>query len=177
MLDSLDSYFAIGKIIGPRGLKGELRVYPLTDEPSRFGLLQEVTLEFPPQRGGAPIPSRIYIVETARSHEGIVFLKLAGVDDMTAAEKLRGAAVKIPPEAALPLGEGEYYIRDLIDMEVVTEEGEALGKLTDVLHTGANDVYVAGEKLMIPAIKECILKVDVPGKKMTVALMEGLRDL
>jgi len=202
------AYFEIGKILSPRGLAGELRVYPLTDEPSRFGLLDEVFLEFPPDsraaahktpragRGasaqppdreasvqppdrGASVqpPSRAYHVESARVRSGLVFLKLAGVDDVAAAEKLRGALVKIPPEKALPLEEGEYYIRDLIGLEVATAGGEALGVLTDVLRTGANDVYVVGGKLMIPAVRECVLNVDTEKRTMTVALTEGLREL
>jgi len=188
--ENAGSYFEIGKIIGARGIKGELRVYPTTDDPSRFALLGEVTLELPPpgraavhspadaaSHKSAPAPvRRVCAVESARVHQGIVLLKLAGVDDMTAAEKLRGASVWIPPEKALPLDKDEYYVRDLIGLEVVTDEGEALGRLTDVLHTGANDVYAVG-KLLIPAIKDCVLDVDVPGRKMTVALMEGLRDL
>mgnify|MGYP000133330403 FL=1 len=99
---------------------------------------------------------------------------------MTTAEKLKGATVKIPPEDALPLEEGEYYIRDLYDMNVVTDEGENLGIIKDILFTGANDVYVVkpekGKDILIPAIKECILDVDVENKKMTVKLLKGLRD-
>ena len=99
---------------------------------------------------------------------------------MTTAEKLKGATVKIPPEDALPLEEGEYYIRDLYDMNVVTDDGENLGIIKDILFTGANDVYVVkpekGKDILIPAIKECILDVDVENKKMTVKLLKGLRD-
>ena len=197
------AYFEIGRILSPKGLAGELRIYPLTDDPSRFTLLDEVLVEFPPSgtrgreahnangdrilrdrpdREAVPAEhgaryGRIYPVEAARVHNGLVFLKLAGVGDAAAAERLRGALVKIPPEKALPLGEGEYYIRDLIGLEVVTDAGEILGTLTEVLRTGANDVYVVGGKLMIPAIRECVLDVDIDEKRMTVSLTEGLREL
>ena len=182
------TYFEIGKILSPRGLAGELRVYPLTDEPSRFALLDEVLIEFPPvvregaragseisQTRGSARAARVYPVKSARVHKGLVLLKLAGVDDVSAAEKLRGALVKIPPEKALPLDEGQYYVRDLIGLEVVTDNDEVLGALTEVLHTKANDVYVIGGKLMIPAVKECVLHVDIEGKRMIVALPKGLR--
>lgn len=83
-----------------------------------------------------------YYIENVRYHKQFVLLKFEGVDDMTTAEKLKGATVKIPPEDALPLEEGEYYIRDLYDMNVVTDDGENLGIIKDILFTGANDVYV-----------------------------------
>jgi 16S rRNA processing protein RimM len=104
---------------------------------------------------------------------------LEGVDDRDAAERLTGAFIKIPPEEALPLEENEYYLRDLIGLAVKTDGGEELGRLTDVISTGANDVYAVdkpGQKqLLIPAIKECIVAVDISGGSMTVHLLDGLR--
>ena len=155
----MEDYFVIGDVVNTQGIKGEVRVIPCTDDESRFELLDSVFLE---QRG----KMTEYYIEN--------------VDDMTTAEKLKGATVKIPPEDALPLEEGEYYIRDLYDMNVVTDEGEDLGFIKDILFTGANDVYVVkpekGKDILIPAIKECILDVDVENKKMTVKLLKGLRD-
>ncbi len=119
-------------------------------------------------------------MQWARVQKAMVILKLAGVNDRDAAEALTNAVIKIPPGMALPLEDNEYYQRDLIGMDVFTDEGELLGKLTDVLRTGANDVYAVnkpGEKeILIPAIKNCVLNVDVAGKKMTVRLMDGLRE-
>ena len=98
---------------------------------------------------------------------------------MTSAERLKGSIVKITEDMAIPCEEGEYYIRDLYDMTVVTDDGEELGVITDILFTGANDVYVVkppkGKDILIPAIKQVILNVDVDNKKMTVKLLEGLR--
>ena len=80
----------------------------------------------------------------------------------------------------MPLGENENFIADLIDMEVVTDEGKALGTLIDVMETGANDVYVVetsdGEEILLPAIRDCILDVNVEEKRMTVHVLEGLLD-
>lgn len=169
----MDDYFVIGDIVNTQGIKGEVRVIPCTDDESRFELLDSIFVE---QKG----KMKEYNIENVRYHKQFVLLKLEGIDDMTAAEKLKGSVVKIPPEDALPLEEGEYYIRDLYDMEVFTDEGEKLGILSDILFTGANDVYVVkaekGKDILIPAIKECILDVDVENKKMTVKLLKGLRD-
>jgi 16S rRNA processing protein RimM len=145
---------------------------PHTDEPGRFSLLDAVGL------AGAS-----YAVEGARLHNEAVFLKLAGVDDRNAAEKLVGNVLTIPPEKALPLDEDEYYFRDLLDMAVATEDGEELGVLVNIIETGANDVYVvrpAGASdykadILIPAVRHCVLDVSVADKRMTVRLMDGLR--
>jgi len=170
----MPDHFEIGKIVNTQGIKGEVRVFPTTDDPSRFGLLTSVFVS--KTSGSAPVNMRI---ERVRFHRNLVIIKFAGVDDMDAAEKLRGQTIMIPPELALPLDAGEYYVRDLYGMTVFTENGEELGTLTDVLSTGANDVYVisqAGQKdLLVPAIGQCIKTVDVENKKMIISLMEGLR--
>jgi 16S rRNA processing protein RimM len=170
-MNNYDEYFQIGIIVKAQGIKGELRVLPTTDEPERFGLLSVVTVD---KNGHAE-----YEVQSARVQKNIIVLKLKGIDDRNTAEMLTGAAIKIPPEKALPLEENEYYLRDLIGLEVFTEEGEDLGRLSDVIVTGANDVYTVkkpGQKeILIPAIKDCVLKVDIPGGRMTVHLLDGLR--
>ena len=120
-----------------------------------------------------------YEIENVRFHKQFVLLKLKGIDDMTAAETLKGTVVKITEDMAVPCEEDEYYIRDLYDMEVVTVEGENLGIISDVIFTGANDVYAVkneeGKEILIPAIKDCIINVDVENNTMTVKLLEGLR--
>ena len=170
----MEDYFVIGDVVNTQGIKGEVRVIPCTDDESRFELLDSVFLE---QRG----KMTEYYIENVRYHKQFVLLKFEGVDDMTAAEKLKGATVKIPPEDALPLEEGEYYIRDLYDMNVVTDEGEDLGIIKDILFTGANDVYVVkpekGKDILIPAIKECILDVDVENKKDDCKAFKGAERL
>jgi len=168
--------FEIGIIVKPQGIRGELRVLPTTDDPSRFELLigKEIFLR---QKGAE---KTIKILQ-ARPHKNIVIVKLGGVTDRNTAEALVQSTLHIPDELALPLDEGEYYIRDLVGLDVVSENGEPIGTLARVLQTNANDVYVIspsdGNDFMIPAIKSVVLNVSMPDKKMTVRLMDGLRDL
>jgi len=171
------NYFEIGKVVNAHGIKGEVRVIPTTDDPERFELLDTIDLYF---KDGEP---HQYVLEKSWLHKSMVVLKLAKINDRNAAEKLIGAVIKIPPEKALPLEDNEYYQRDLLDMTVVTDKGEELGTLVQILATGANDVYVVRPKdatdskrdILIPAIKECILGVSVAESQMTVHLMKGLR--
>ena len=170
----IEDYFDIGKVVNVHGLRGEIRVMPLTDDPGRFELLDVVELFF-------ESISKEYPLESAKPHKTLLKLKLKGVEDRTAAEELVGAIIKVPRSKALPLEDDEYYQKDLLDMSVVSDNGEELGILVQIIETGANDVYVVrpqnGKDLLIPAIKECIVAVDVPGNKMTVHLMKGLREL
>ena len=163
--------FQVGKITSPHGVKGAFRVFPTTDEMERFSRLKEVFL----LHHGEKVPCT---VQWVRYQKNMVLLKLKEIDDANTAERYRGDSILIAAKDALPLAEDEYYIRDLYDMEVVQEDGQVLGRLEDILSTGANDVYVVrrdGEKdLLLPAIKECSLKVDVAEKRMTVRLLEGL---
>ncbi len=164
-------YFVIGKIVNTQGIKGDLRVIPTTDDISRFELLDFVYID---KRGNL----NKYDIQNVRYHKQFVLLKLKGVDDMTMAESFKNSEIKITKDMALPLGEDEYYIRDLYSMEVVTDLGEVLGKIEDIIFTGANDVYVVKNdtgEILIPAIKQCILRVDKENNKMTVRLLEGLR--
>lgn len=169
----MPGYFEIGKITNTHGLKGELRVYPTTDEPERFSRLKEVDVRI---KGHA----RTYEIESVRYHKQFVILKLSGINDATAAEALKTAVIVIPDKLALPLEKDQYFIRDLIGLTVFTEDGEELGELIRVLPTGANDVYVIktnDKELLIPAIKQCILDVDIAAGKIIVHLLEGLREL
>ncbi len=167
-----ENYFIIGDIVNTQGIKGEMRVIPCVDDVTRFKLLDKVYID---KKGNITE----FEVENVRYHKQFVLLKLKGIDDMTAAERLKGSIVKITEDMAIPCEEGEYYIKDLYDMNVVSDEGEELGIITDVLFTGANDVYVItpkeGKDILIPAIKQVVLDVDVENKKMTVHLLEGLR--
>jgi len=185
----LDNWFEIGIIVKPQGIGGELRVLPTTDDPGRFTLLDEVYLR--PQRTATGKLNRTqspslsvpqaYKLTSARQHKGLVLVKLVGINDRNAAEKLVGNVLAIPPEKALPLDTDEYFIRDLIGLNVETEDGQALGEISDVFPTGANDVYIVrdanGESFMLPAIKDVIINVSLPDKKMTVRLIDGLREL
>ncbi|MCL2388697.1 MAG: ribosome maturation factor RimM [Defluviitaleaceae bacterium] len=168
--------FEIGIITKAQGICGEFRVLPTTDDPSRFELLigDEVNVV---KNGGKTARKLI----NARQQKGFVILKLEDVDDRNMSETLVGAVISIPAEKALPLDNGEYYIRDLIGLQAESESGENLGKLTQVLHTGANDVYVIespdGDSFMLPAIKDVVINVSIPQGKIILRLMEGLREL
>lgn len=167
----MKDYFVIGKIVNTQGLKGELRIFPTTDDINRFKLLKEIIVD---EKGSL----NIYQIENVRFHKQFVLLKLKGIDDINSAEKLKTFEVKIKPENALLCDKDEYYIRDLYDMKVVTEQNEELGFIKDIIFTKANDVYVVKNKekeLLIPAIKQCILNVDIKNKIMTIKLLEGLR--
>lgn len=168
----MENYFVVGNIVNTQGIKGELRVMPTVDDTARFKELDHIFVD---RKGNI----KEYEIENVRFHKQFVLLKLKGIDDMTSAEALKGTVVKITEDMAVPCEEDEYYIRDLYDMEVVTVEGEKLGVISDVIFTGANDVYAVtpkeGKDILIPAIKECIVKVDVENNVMTVKLLEGLR--
>ena len=178
----IEDYFTIGTIVNVHGVQGEVRVMPATDDPSRFGLLDKLEVFFESYTAEYPLKS-------VRPHKNLIVLKLAGIDNRDDAEKLIGGVIKIPRSKALPLEEDEYYQKDLLDMIVVSDTGEELGQLVQIIETGANDVYVVRppaeiktgdskiKDLLIPAIKECIVSVSVPERKMTVHLMEGLREL
>jgi len=167
--------FEIGIIVKPHGIAGELRVLPTTDDPTRFSLLKEVTVR---AKNGATTP---YKLTRARPQQGMVLVKLAEVNDRNMAETMAGGVLLIPDEVALPLDTDEYYIRDLVGLAVVTEDGQPLGTIRQVFATGANDVYIIeaadGEDFMLPAIKDVVQRVDMQARVMTVRLMEGLREL
>jgi 16S rRNA processing protein RimM len=148
-----------------------MKVFPTTDDPSRFGKLERVLIF---QDGEL----KEYKLENVRFHKQFVLIKLDGVNDRTIAQSFKKAEIKIPDSLALPLRENEYYIRDLYGLEVFDENGQQLGVLDNVIQTGANDVYCvknAEGTLLIPAIKDCILDVNIKERIMTVHLLEGLR--
>jgi 16S rRNA processing protein RimM len=158
----------IGEVIKPHGVQGELKVYPITDNPQRFKKLKEVILV------QNQVSRRLKVLSTKVQPDG-VYLILEGVNNRDEAEKLRGWAVKIDRAEVPPLKDGWYYF-ELEGMQVY--EGDTfLGILTQVLQTGANDVYlVKGAKgeICIPALKSVVKNVDVPGKRMDVELPPGL---
>ena len=167
----MENYFTVGNIVNTQGIKGEIRIMPTVDDVMRFKLLNKIYVE---RKGSI----KEYDIERVRFHKQFVLLKLKGIDDMTSAEALKGSTAKITEDMALPCEENEYYIKDLYDMSVITEDNTELGIITDILFTGANDVYVIspkeGRDILIPAIKDCILNVDIENKVMTVRIPEGL---
>lgn len=167
----MEQMLTIGKIVNTHGVKGEVRVLPSTDDIKRFGKLKEVRVE--------NRTSQTYEIEAVRYHKTFVLLKFKGIDTMDQAELLKNSILKINRKDALPLGQDEYYQCDLYGLKVVTDTGRNLGELTDILVTGSNDVYVVRDEkkeILIPAIKQCILKVDLEAGEMLVHLLEGLED-
>ena len=165
-----DHHLRVGVITAPHGVRGEVRVYPTTDDPQRFRDLKEVLID-----GGSLTSAAI---ERVRFHRNMVILKLKGVDTPEQAELLRRKDLLIRREDALPLAENEFFIADLIGLAVVTDEGETLGKLTDVIRTGANDVYVVKSdrygEVLIPVIPDSKIRTDLASGTMTVRLLPGL---
>ncbi len=162
-------FLVIGQVGKPHGVRGEVRVQPYTEQPERFTWLKMVYL--------GDISPQPVVVESARLHQGMVLLKLAGYDDRTMAETLRGVWLQVPEEEALPLEEGEYYLYQLIDLRVYREDGHYLGLLVDVLETGANNVFVVeGEQgeLLLPDTAEVVREIDFANGRMTVHLLPGL---
>jgi 16S rRNA processing protein RimM len=162
-------YLAVGRIRRPWGVRGELKVEILTDDPTRFQRLETVYV------GPQFVPYRL---ERARLHKGHVLLKLANCDERDAAETLRDLLVQVNIKNALPLEEGEYWVYQIEGLEVWTTEHEPLGVVQEVLETGANDVYVvrdrSGRQVLVPALKDVVLEIDVDAGRMVVKLPEGL---
>ena len=153
------------------GVRGEVKVFPTTDDPARFKGLKEVMLD----AGKETIPLEI---ENVKFFKQFVILKFKGIDNINDIERYRKCPLMVTRENAVALGEGEYFVADMIGMEIVTEDGERFGTLKDVLRTGANDVYVIESakhgEVLIPAIKECVLNVDIEERRMRIHLMDGL---
>jgi len=137
-------------------------------------MLKKASIEFETERGSMQLE-----IEQVRFSKQFVLLKFKGIDNMDQAENLRGGQIIVSDSEALPLEEDEYYIRDLYGMNVSTDTGEHLGEIEDVLRTGAHDVYVVrpveGKDILIPAVKQYILSIDVPKREIVVHLVEGLR--
>ena len=163
-------YLSIGQIINTHGLRGEVKVYPLTDDISRFEKLKEAYVE---ENDGLVK----YKVESVKFLSSTVAVKLKGIDSEEAANKLRGFYIKVDRKSAVKLPKDTYFICDLIDLEVYDEKGLLIGTIKDVLQTGSNDVYViqsSGKDILIPALKDIVKKIDLENKKILVEMPEGL---
>lgn len=167
-------FLLLGEILRPHGVKGELRVRILTDYPERIARLARVHIAESPDSDDPDI----YAVQHMRMHQEYGLLKLKGIDDRNQADLLRSLYIMVPLEDAVPLEDGEFYLFQLIGLQVRTQEGEILGKLTEVLETGANDVYVVDSlnygELLIPVTHETILETNIPAGFVLVKLPDGL---
>ena len=172
-MENMEQFLRVGVISSTHGIRGEVKVYPTTDDPERFLDLDEVILDTGREH-------KILEIEGVKFFKNQVILKFKGYDNINDIEKYLKKDLLVDREHAVELGENENFIADLIDMEVVTDEGKVLGTMTDVIETGANDVYAVktpeGKEILLPAIRDCILDVNVDEKRMTVHVMEGLLD-
>lgn len=167
----MEDLLKVGVITTTHGVRGEAKVYPTTDEPERFLELDYVLLDT-----GREL--RKLEIKNVKFFKNLVILKFKGVDNINDIEKYKGRDLWIPREEGQELEEDEYYIADLLGMSVVLEDGQEFGTLKDVMETGANDVYIIDSaehgEVLLPAVKECILDVDLEKNVMTIHLMKGL---
>ena len=167
----MQQYFEIGKIVNTHGIKGDLKVIPLTDDIKRYDELEWVYIDI---KGDL----KKYIIEAVKYHKQNILLKLKGVDNMNEALLLKNSFIKIPRELAIKLPPNSYFICDLIGCKVIDENQKVLGRVTDVIETGSNDVYIVksetNKEVLIPAIKDVIMNVDIQQKIISVKLLEGL---
>ncbi|MBW3623273.1 MAG: ribosome maturation factor RimM [Armatimonadetes bacterium] len=161
----------IGEIVGPHGHRGEVKIYPRTDFPDRLLDLEEITLRLPDGK------DQTYPVQNARWHKNVILMQLGGVLTMNDAEALRGAKIVISREERHELpDEDTFYVDDLVGLRVVTDAGQELGTIRNVLRYPANDVFDLGNNLLIPATEEVVLEVDLDEGVMVIHPIPGLLD-
>ena len=169
----MEELFRVGVISNTHGIRGEVKVYPTTDNVRRFDDLKEVILDTGKEQ-------LILHVTSVKYFKNMVILKFKEFDNINDIIPYKGMDLLVTRENAIPLEEGEYYIADIIGSKVITDEDKILGTLTDVLQTGANDVYVVktkdGKEVLLPSIEECILDRDIENKIVKVPIMKGLLD-
>ena len=170
----MEDLLQVGIITSTHGVRGEVKVYPTTDDPRRFRRLKEVVLDTGKEKMNLEI-------EGVKFFKQFVILKFKGLDNINDIEQYRQKRLYVTRKNAVRLQRDEYFIADLIGLKVQDEDGKELGTVKDVIETGANDVYEVemadGKSLLLPAIKQCILNVDVENGTMQVHVLEGLLDL
>ena len=167
----MEDFLQIGVISSTHGIKGEVKVFPTTDDVNRFKKLKEVYLDTGKER-------LTLHPESVKFFKQFVILKFKEFNNINEIEQYRNKSLLVDRQNAVKLRKDEYFIADLIGIKVYDEEDKELGVLEDVMVTGANDVYVIkmtdGRELLLPAIKQCVLEVDVPEGRMKVHVLEGL---
>lgn len=168
----MEDFIRVGVAVSTHGLKGEMKVYPTTDDAQRFLDLRDVYIGSPHEK---------LCVEGARFFKNMVIVKFKGLDRIEDVERLKGLDIFVSREDAVPLEEGEYYYADLIGMKVYLSDGGYFGILKDILETGANDVYIINSEehgeVLVPAIDDCIKDVNIEEDTMIIDLLPGLLDL
>ncbi|NBI92558.1 16S rRNA processing protein RimM [Lachnospiraceae bacterium] len=167
----MEEKLRVGVISSTHGIRGEVKVFPTTDNPERFRKIKEVILDM----GKDEI---VLEIEGVKFFKKFAILKFKGIDNINDVEKYKGGELYVTRKNAPKLGKDEYFIADLLGMDVTEDTGRKLGKVKDIIETGANDVYVVEmenkKELLIPAIRQCILKVDIEAGLIEVHLLEGL---
>lgn len=170
----MEDLLQVGVITTTHGIRGEVKVFPTTDDVSRFKKLKRVLLDTGKEHMSLEVSG-------VKFFKNLVILKFKGIDNINDIEKYKGKGLFVTRENAVLLEENEYFIADLIGLKAVSDEGEDLGRVIDVLQTGANDIYVIHKKgeddILVPAIKDCIKKVDFDENVITIHLLDGLRDI
>lgn len=169
----MEDLLQAGVITTTHGIRGEVKVFPTTDDVHRFEDLDSVLLD----------TGREYMeleIENVKYFKQYAILKFKGIDNINDIEKYKGRSLYVTRDQAIPLEADEYYIADLIGLDIYLGNGERFGVLKDVMETGANDVYIVeteeGKEVLIPAIHECVLDIDVEENRMEIHLMDGLLD-
>jgi len=169
----MDNLLRVGEITSPHGVHGEVKVYPTTDDVGRFKKLKECFLET--KKGMQTVH-----IKSVKFQKNLVILGFTEFETMNDVETLRKCSLYVDREHAVKLEKDEYFVADLVGLKVLTDLDNNNGELIDVMQTGANDVYIIKledkRELLLPAIKECILDVDIEGKVMKVHVLPGLLD-
>jgi len=167
----MNDFLRVGVITSTHGIRGEVKVFPTTDDINRFKTLKQVILD----------TGKEYLdleIEGIKLFKQYAILKFKGIDNINDIEKYKGKDLLVTRDNAVKLEEDEYFIYDILGSKVISDEGNELGELTEVLTTAANDVYVVktkeGKEILIPSIEECILNVDTEKKEIKVHLLPGL---
>ena len=182
----MEQYLRVGVITNSHGIKGEVKVFPTTDDIKRFDYLEEAVIDTGKEYINVNVTGVKYfknmVILKFKQYDNINdILKFKGLDNINDIEKYRQKSLYVTRKNAVRLQRDEYFIADLIGLKVQDEDGKELGTVKDVIETGANDVYEVemadGKSLLLPAIKQCILNVDVENGTMQVHVLEGLLDL
>lgn len=161
----------IGQIVNTFGIKGFVKVNPWVNDITRFDDLKKVYIKIRKEQ-------KEFEIEEVKYHKNQVLLKFKGIDTVEMANTYRNAILEIDRKDAIPLKKGQYFIADLLESEVYSDEGEKLGVLDDIYNTGSNDIYVVknelGKSILLPGIPDVIKEVDIENKKIIVHLLKGL---
>ncbi len=167
----MEEMLKVGVVTSTHGIRGEVKVFPTTDDPARFKKLKKVFLD----TGKETLTLEI---QNVKFFKQFVILKFKGIDHINDIERYKSCPLLVEREDAVPLEEDEYFIADMLGIDVITEDGAVFGTLKDVMETGANDVYIIDSRehgeVLVPAIKECVMDVDVKTRRMKIHLMDGL---